>query len=106
MQPIIVLFLTRKGVTVPYDPTVHKSSLYKFLFWEEENLLVAAEQSSFCNTHASITRYVMKCPSKEPDAAGEFSIGGEKMFSWKSLGFDVITPERLKPVILEAFQIS
>ena len=95
-----------------YVPSKHLSNLSKFLYWnnEEGGLLLVTN----CGNH----RDLPYCASllfdresnesiqvyKKPDGCGNIEKG--RVSSWVSEGYQITTPEDLRPAIIEALGIQ
>lgn len=84
---------------VPYgtDPS-HKIFAYKFLYWEEEGIILICgsempSHSDICKEARSVT------PKKIPDGAGKILNG--QIVDWESIGFNIITPTKFRGMIAE-----
>jgi len=104
-------FVSGEGV-VPYNPGKHFRRLRNFLYWKdgEEGLLVAGDGSYYPGEsgHKSLLHCFRQrqhgyssTPSTTPDGAGN---GGADELTWTSTGFDMETPENLRPEIEKALK--
>ncbi len=92
----------------PYKPSEHLASAYKFLYWSVEwDVLVVGNPGI---TRHRVLReiaagrydYLMY---HAPSGAGGIVPSGE-VSDWHSSGFDLETPEYLRPIILKALGIE
>lgn len=92
-----MFWVTPNGV-VKYDPELHKRKAGKFLYWEQEDLLIVApKQGEDDFFHKDLFGDYCRhrnAPVGKPQGAGEWGEG------WYSVGYQVKTPDHLKKRIL------
>jgi len=78
-----------------------------FLYWEngpdgQSLLVVSYNEDSLTASHTQLLNiakmHIKDLPDELPDAAGVWK--DEKIDSWESFGLKIVTPERLRPIIL------
>ena len=94
------------GACLPYDKTKHANSVYKFLYWRQDGeVLLAGPQGDPMPSHSVLHRLAGKSvPGGRPDGAGGAFRG--RIISWESVGYEVMTPEELRPKIAEALGLK
>ena len=86
---------------ISYDSKEHAQIAWKFLYWDTEKILLVGSRS--LETHQELhreARRTISIPNRDPDGAGDIDFG--EITSWESIGYEVVTPEDLKPKILNA----
>jgi hypothetical protein len=100
---------------IPYDKKMHFYQLWNFLYWTDggdgEELLIAGDGDYFdiendgIGSHKNLRHcfchHAFMAPTTPPDGAGRGSWGTNEL-SWESVGFQVKTPEDLRPRIIAA----
>jgi hypothetical protein len=105
-----VIFVTRKGCDI-YSSSKHLNKVWHFLYWHSansENSLLVAGNGNYGlkdSTHHSLLVHAKSSgcvvPSNIMDGAGN-NIEDGKISGWRSTGFNVTTPENLRPLIIKA----
>ncbi|MBU4082735.1 hypothetical protein KKB98_02200 [Patescibacteria group bacterium] len=88
---------------VPYEINVHAALVYKFLFWEKDETLLAG--SSHFKAHSEILKEAhQNAPNEKANGAGE--IFGSEIMYWDSIGYNILTPEKLRPIIVKIIGVK
>lgn len=100
---VIVFVKGQDVVILPYDPSKHHGS--KFLYFVDsdgvETLLVSSNDSQHKDLLMDYERQNGPLDKANLRGAGQIGDGDGGIKSWHSAGFNLRTPEELKPRILE-----
>lgn len=102
-----IFFVTRREM-VSYDVRKHSFQIWNFLYWENENVLIAGdgqyglENGSHKNLHKCAMSHNPNVQRRVPDGAGNCMGRERKVIGWKSDGYKVVTAISLRVSILEA----
>lgn len=89
-----------------YNPLIHSQLVCKFLYWAHQEGILLTGQLEVV-THRQLCTLAMTAelvPHDLPDGAGDAFNG--QIDGWESRGFSLETPESLRPLIINALDLS
>jgi len=100
-----VLWVPRYGESVPYNPREHSDVVEKFLYWKDQQVLIAGNNLDHRALYER-ARFlgVIGMTTNLPDGAGNVIAG--LVSGWESAGFGVKTPDDIRSIIQEALGLS
>ncbi len=100
-----IIWLDTNNKCSAFKKTKHSNQIFKFLYWKEEEIILASPYSKERTFHKEIHNKALGfVPSKIPDGAGEALKG--KITRWTSIGYGIITPIKIRQKISKALGIK
>ena len=105
MEMKVLWYDEKSEVFLAYQAGKHP--VYKFLFWQEEQLLLVASYGEEVASHDDLYLLGQRCgvcDGKKPDGAGNALLG--KITEWCSYGLSIKTPETYREPIARALGLQ